>query len=506
MQKLYLKQLFVAVLALLCSVMANAHDFEVDGIFYNINGSEVTVTYKGDTYSDYSNEYSGNVLIPNSVTYNGNTYSVTRIGERAFCNCSGLTSVTIPNIVSSIGFAAFERCSGLTSVIIGNSVTSIANYAFYDCVRLARVEIPNSVTSIGYNAYFGCGNLKTVINFSTLQLSKGSTYGGYIAYYADKLVNVPNGFIKDGFAWCKIDGENILCGYVGNNIQFTLPDNCDGEDYAIGKSTFEGCCGLMSIEIPNSVTSIGDSAFYGCSGLTSVKIGNSVTNINDDAFGGCTNLNNIFYTSAIPPTSLWLAVNTYVPNIEDYAKSTISGGNGNFIEYVTYKNTNFTYGEIPQTVFVNNLESFGYTTNVIFPKLSTNAGTYTINIPFTFTKGNNHFDVNIPYKYIINKAPLVVKTDSFSRLYGEENPSFTITYSGFVNGEDESVLTNKGTATTSATAKSDVGDYYIVVSGAAAENYEMQYEKGSLTINKAPLTIAVNNASKVYGDGNPKLL
>ena len=90
-----IKHLFTALL-LLCSVAVNAHDFEVDGIYYNITdeaNKAVEVTYKGNFSSDYSNEYTGGVVIPNSVRYNGNTYSVTSIGEGAFSFCSGLTSI-----------------------------------------------------------------------------------------------------------------------------------------------------------------------------------------------------------------------------------------------------------------------------------------------------------------------------------------------------------------------------------------------------------------------------
>ena len=107
-------------------LISYAHDFEVDGIYYNNNwDGTVTVTYRGNSSYDYSNEYSGNVVIPSSVTYSGNTYAVTSIGNYAFSDCSGLTSITIPNSVTSIGNWAFSYCRGLTSITIPNSVTSI---------------------------------------------------------------------------------------------------------------------------------------------------------------------------------------------------------------------------------------------------------------------------------------------------------------------------------------------------------------------------------------------
>ena len=108
----YFKHLFAALLLLFATV-ATAHDFEVDGFYYNIlpgGYGTVEVTYKGTSFNEYSNEYTGDVVIPNSVTYNGSTYSVNRIGERAFCYCSGITSVVIPKSVASVENYAFTDC------------------------------------------------------------------------------------------------------------------------------------------------------------------------------------------------------------------------------------------------------------------------------------------------------------------------------------------------------------------------------------------------------------
>ena len=200
-----IKQLLMTVVVLLCSATANAHDFEVGGIYYNIISTaslKVEVTYKGNLYSTYSNEYFGIVVIPETVTYNGNTYSVTRIAASAFKNCSNLKSVAIPNSVTRIGDDAFYNCSNLKSVAIGNSVTSIADYAFN-----------------------GCRSLKTVINLSSLTISKGSTSKGYVGYYASKVINSPNGSIEGGLVFAEIDGDNTLCCYIGNATELSLPEN-----------------------------------------------------------------------------------------------------------------------------------------------------------------------------------------------------------------------------------------------------------------------------------------
>ena len=112
------------VLAFLLPALATAHDFEVDGIYYNINGNEASVTYKGSDVNDYSNEYSSSVVIPPTVTYNGTTYPVTSIGDWTFADCDSLTDIDIPNSVTSIGDGAFYECRELTSIDIPNSSTS----------------------------------------------------------------------------------------------------------------------------------------------------------------------------------------------------------------------------------------------------------------------------------------------------------------------------------------------------------------------------------------------
>ena len=174
------KVILTIVIMLYVALPTLAHDFEVNGIYYNIldKSAKTVVTYKGSNYNSYTNEYTGSVIIPSSVTYNGTTYSVTSIGWGAFFGCTGLTSVTIPNSVTSIGSSAFRDCSGLTSVTIPNSVTSIGDYAFEDCTGLTSVTIPNSVTSIDYYAFYNCTGLTSVtIPNSVTSIGHHAFYG-----------------------------------------------------------------------------------------------------------------------------------------------------------------------------------------------------------------------------------------------------------------------------------------------------------------------------------------
>ena len=286
------------LLALLLPATALAHDFEVDGIYYNINGNEATVTY--------FNDYTGSVTIPPTVTYNGTTYSVTSIGEGAFYECSGLTSIDIPSSVTAIGNAAFYGCSSLTSINIPNSVIFIRDHTFYHCSGLTSITIPNSVTSIGHEAFEYCSGLTSITIPNSVTSIGNSAFNGCSGLTR---VTIPNSVISirySTFSGCSgltsIDIPNSVTS-IGDNAfedcsgltSITIPNSV----ISIGYFAFSGCSGLTSITIPNSVTSIGEQAFSSCSGLTSIEIPNSVTTISNYAFSGCSGL-----TSVIIPNSV----------------------------------------------------------------------------------------------------------------------------------------------------------------------------------------------------------
>ena len=242
-----------------------------------------TLTISGTDMPDY--EYCGAPWysklknIKEVVIENG----VTSIGNRAFYECSGLTSVTIPNSVTSIGVGAFQECSGLTSVTIPNSVTSIEVGAFSGCSGLTSLTIPNSVTSIGIDAFYGCSSLTSVT------IPNSVTSIGYNAFSGcSSLTSVTIGM--------KNIGNSVFSG-ISSLKTVTILDGVE----SIGVSAFTGCSGLTSLTIPNSVTSIEPSAFSGCSGLTSLTIPNSVTSIGKNAFYGCSGVKEIYSWNPTPP-------------------------------------------------------------------------------------------------------------------------------------------------------------------------------------------------------------
>lgn len=239
--KKYFTLLFVALLPLVTSA---DETIEVDDIYYYI----IEKSKIAEVTSKPNGKYSGDVYIPASFVYGGETYSVTTIGYRAFYECSGLTFVNIPNSVISIGKESFYGCSRLTSVNIPNSVTTIDRAAFYGCSSITSIVIPNSVTYVEWNVFAGCSSLTAVSIPSSLNIINNGMFSGCSAL---KTISIPNSVTH------------------------------------IAYHSFDGCISLTSIEIPNSVTRIGDYAFRGCTGLTSVDIPNKVTNIGLSAFEDC---------------------------------------------------------------------------------------------------------------------------------------------------------------------------------------------------------------------------
>lgn len=246
-----------------------------------------------------NNKYKGNIIIPEKVTHDGVEYTVTKIADNAFQDCSGLTSITIPNSITSIGYCAFGGCSGLTSITIPNSVNSISGSAFEGCSGLTSITIPSGVTNIRYSTFASCSNLTSV----TIPKSLNSIMEDAFA----KCYNLKAVYISDLEAWLNVylDEGTIVSDnpisssplYYANHLflngkeitELEIPNTIS----TINNFIFCNWSSLTSVSIPNSVTSINYFAFKGCKGLTSITIPNSVTSIGWGAFQGCTGLTTI---------------------------------------------------------------------------------------------------------------------------------------------------------------------------------------------------------------------
>jgi len=244
-----------------------------------------------------------------------NKLPVTGIGDYAFAE-TGLTSITLPNSLTSIEEGAFTNCKRLASINIPNSVISIGEWAFHDCTSLTSINIPNSVTDIVDGAFLGCTSL-TAINVSAgnsryssqdgVLFSKSKTVlyqfpGGKTGRYA-----IPNGVTniwKWAFRYSNIDSVTIPNSVtsIGNEAfaGSSLTDvNLPNSIIIIRNGTFNNCIDLTSVTIPNSVTSIGEHAFQECSSLTSITIPANVTSIEAYVFSECENLTSITFNGKI---------------------------------------------------------------------------------------------------------------------------------------------------------------------------------------------------------------
>lgn len=347
--------ILLTLLLSMAGATASAHDIEAvntDGvtIYYSwTNGNtELAVSYRGTSVGSYFDEYSGNVVIPATVNYEGTDYPVTSIDgafwycteltsvsipnsvksiERlAFSYCSKLSSITIPNSVTSIGNEAFSNCYALTSIIVEegntvfdsrdncnaiirtatntliagcqnttilNSVTSLGDYAFAGCRNLTSVTIPNSVTTIGINAFSGCTNLTSVTIPKSVTIFGTGVFQSCVALTS--IIVEEGNTVYDSRDNCNAVIRTATNALMAGCQNTTIPNTVT----LIGDYAFYECTNLTNIDIPNSVTSIGMSAFQYCTGLTRIDIPNSVTIISPYAFYECSNVTTLTIGSSM---------------------------------------------------------------------------------------------------------------------------------------------------------------------------------------------------------------
>lgn len=350
-----------------------------------------------------------------------------------------------------------------------------------------------------------CIDAQTIVTVDGLQYSLS---GAYASVYkvakgnTSEKITVPSSIVYEGLTYTVNYISDSAFGGDRYVQEIIVPISITG----IGDWAFS-YTNITNVKLAEGVKFIGTGAFSSSS-ITSIVIPASVTHMYYDSgnhvgtFSYCAKFRTIFYLSATPPTE-WTATSfTYVPSKKTYSKPSHSINNANIIEMVSFSGDTFSYtGKAPNVTWTNNVE--GYTAKLTMPTLHSEVGTYEEVIPATFTNGEETFTAYIPYSYTIEPVKLTAKVNDASRVYGEENPTFTVSYTGFVNSEKESVFTTKPSITTTANAKSGIGTYPITISGGEAKNYTFEYKEGTLTVKKAPLTINVDEATRLYGEDNP---
>ena len=268
------------------------------------------------------------IIVPNSVTSIGEgafsgcillfkiiiPNSVTSIGDLAFMDSNALSHIVISNSVTSIGDGTFYGCSSLTNIVIPDSVTSIGDIAFSGCRSLSNIVIPDSVTSIGDYVFEGCTSLSNIVIPDSVTSIGNGVFSGCLSL---KYISIPvNVICLNGNPFSEWNGKldclspNFVheCDILFNKDKSEIISfrNQKIESYIIfsnvkriGDSAFSGCRSLSNIIIPDSVTSIGDGAFYGCSSLTNIVLPDSVTSIGSNAFRDCSSLSNIVIPDSV---------------------------------------------------------------------------------------------------------------------------------------------------------------------------------------------------------------
>ena len=300
--------------------------FSANGVNYLLcylgNDTELTLpeNYNGETYEIYESAFENcteltSINIPNSVTV---------IGARAFMSCTSLVSIEIPYGVTSIGYNTFRRCTSLKSVVIPDSVTTIGEWVFSSCYSLTSITIPDSITSIGYYTFDYCISLESIIIPYSVTTLGGYEFNGCknFTIYCEA-ASQPSGWDSNwnNSSSCPVvwgynnittnseydyvlhNGKAQLTKYKGSATEVIIPSSIDGYDVEFFGSIFSDIENIVSVVIPDSVTSIGSHAFYNCYNLTSVTIGNGIISIDAYAFKYCYNLT--IYCEAESQPSGW---------------------------------------------------------------------------------------------------------------------------------------------------------------------------------------------------------
>lgn len=453
--------------------------------------------------------------------------NVTTMEERAFRHCTSLASVEIGKNLKEIPAYAFARCGALTDIRIPETVAGIGYSAFGDCTSLTSVEIPDGVASIGAWAFSGCSQLASV------RIGKALTAMEEYAFEDCTALTSVQWDAVDFQGQCRFPSTltDVAFGPEVERVPYGICSSCaqlahvefPASVKSIGDYAFSGCTGLQDIPLPEGLQSIGRFAFENCTGITSVDFPSSLSLVNNGAFHGC-GLQSLF----IPSTLISFGDNAFGYNVSlaqvivagepfeipsnlfsscGNALSIYVGDTNGFFStggwwgymsqlhpMVTFEAEEYVYtGKEPSPKHVVNLPGCTVADMAVGEPLPVDAGYYEVPLQFTFS-GPETFTVAVPHQFSITPRELTVAVEDAEREYGAENPEFSLVYDGFVEGEDVSVLDELPVVSCDAGTWSGVGEYDIYLYGGSAKNYTFSYENGTLLVTQASQVITWEQA------------
>ncbi len=276
---------FIVFLSFILSLSLNmmAYDVLFDGFYYNLSGDSAIVTNSSAMNLD-NNSYKGAITIPETITYEGQTYRVTTIGASAFAYCTSLYSVTAEHI-TSIEMFAYSECTSLTHISLSPQLHTIGAFAFNNCTALSGITLPAALLNIEHDAFMGCNALTQInipANVRTIGIGAFAGTESMVAIEVD--TNNENYYSANN---CIVEraSQTLIAGCRTSTIPNTVT--------TIGAQAFTGCRGLNQMIIPANVTRIEDYAFALCTGMKQLIINNSVTHLGSCALLGCSGLTSL---------------------------------------------------------------------------------------------------------------------------------------------------------------------------------------------------------------------
>lgn len=300
---------FIALFCLLGTLCSNAAKMTINGINYETDDETLTATVKKYTKGS---PYTGEIVIPAEIEYNGTKYPVVATGANTFQDCTELTKVVLPESCVTIGRGTFSGCTALTEFPLPHTVISIGQNAFKGCSSITEAFIPAGCTAgLNVSEFGNCSSLKKlIVEDSDIELSMGPAMFGENKPPLEELYlgrNIGTRYIANGNVFASLPtlktitiGENVT---VLQNKEFldctglttiNYADNC--KLVTLGTQVFQGCTGLETITIPATVKAIPANAFNGCTSLTGITWHNGIESIGEQAFLNTTN----FVLDALP--------------------------------------------------------------------------------------------------------------------------------------------------------------------------------------------------------------